>query len=345
MQEAGVPVTFGYISDAHDFHGVSGNDHVAYGPGEAGYVQQLKDYDTGVRRVLHRASRTTASRRTTRSSSSPSRRATTSPAPRPTRPCDGVTHAVHVRQRPRHRGERRPAPARRDLQREPRHERDAPTSASTPTWRRTSTSRATRPATRRRHATSRRRIADMKVDEPAHGHRSRACSSRWPTRSRRSSSTWSRPTRRGRRRSRRSRRATTSSTRRRRHDAVRTNNDLSQLRLPARTTTPPNQTFAWNHGGIQPEVATTWVGMVGPGVEKSGSPATSFWSDHTDIRPTMLALLGLKDDYVSDGRVADRDPRRATRCPKSLQRTARSRSSARPTSRSRRRSGSSRWTR
>src|SRR3954449_10331344 len=45
MQEAGVPVTFGYISDAHDFHGVSGNTHVAYGPGEAGYVQQLKDYD------------------------------------------------------------------------------------------------------------------------------------------------------------------------------------------------------------------------------------------------------------------------------------------------------------
>jgi len=45
MQEAGVPVTFTYISDAHDFHGVSGNDHRAYGPGEAGYVQQLKDYD------------------------------------------------------------------------------------------------------------------------------------------------------------------------------------------------------------------------------------------------------------------------------------------------------------
>src|SRR5262249_27878082 len=45
MQEAGVPVTFAYINDAHDFHGVSGNDHRAYGPGEAGYVQQLKDYD------------------------------------------------------------------------------------------------------------------------------------------------------------------------------------------------------------------------------------------------------------------------------------------------------------
>ena len=38
-------ITFAYISDAHDFHGVSGNAHVAFGPGEAGYVQQLRDYD------------------------------------------------------------------------------------------------------------------------------------------------------------------------------------------------------------------------------------------------------------------------------------------------------------
>ena len=45
MQESGVPVTFAYISDAHDNHGNSGNIHVAYGPGEAGYVQQLRDYD------------------------------------------------------------------------------------------------------------------------------------------------------------------------------------------------------------------------------------------------------------------------------------------------------------
>jgi hypothetical protein len=27
------------------------------------------------------------------------------------------------------------------------------------------------------------------------------------------------------------------------------------------------------------------------------------FSDHTDIRPTILALLGLQDDYVHDGRV------------------------------------------
>jgi hypothetical protein len=27
------------------------------------------------------------------------------------------------------------------------------------------------------------------------------------------------------------------------------------------------------------------------------------WTDHTDLRPTMLALLGLHDDYAHDGRV------------------------------------------
>ncbi|HYS34056.1 MAG TPA: hypothetical protein VEO01_00265, partial [Pseudonocardiaceae bacterium] len=41
MQEAGVPVTFGYISDTHDRHPTGG----AYGPGEAGYVAALKSYD------------------------------------------------------------------------------------------------------------------------------------------------------------------------------------------------------------------------------------------------------------------------------------------------------------
>jgi hypothetical protein len=27
------------------------------------------------------------------------------------------------------------------------------------------------------------------------------------------------------------------------------------------------------------------------------------WSDHTDVRPTIMNLVGLKDDYVHDGRV------------------------------------------
>jgi len=59
--------------------------------------------------------------------------------------------------------------------------------------------------------------------------------------------------------------------------------------------------FAWNHGDVQPEITTTWLGMVGPGVANLGVVG-SVWSDHTDIRPTILVLLGLKDDYAHDGR-------------------------------------------
>jgi hypothetical protein len=66
-------------------------------------------------------------------------------------------------------------------------------------------------------------------------------------------------------------------------------------------TTPPTSTFAWNHGGIQPEIATTWLGLVGPGVRHKGDDTT--WADHTDVRPTMLDLVGLGDSYVHDGRV------------------------------------------
>jgi hypothetical protein len=59
--------------------------------------------------------------------------------------------------------------------------------------------------------------------------------------------------------------------------------------------------FAWNHGGIQPEIVTTWLGMVGPGVRSNGID-NEVWSDHTDIRPTILVLTGLKDDYQAEGR-------------------------------------------
>jgi hypothetical protein len=60
--------------------------------------------------------------------------------------------------------------------------------------------------------------------------------------------------------------------------------------------------FAWNHGDVSPDINTTWLGIVGPGIRGQGVNS-SVWSDHTDIRPTMMELLGLKDDYSHDGRV------------------------------------------
>src|SRR5215469_1005996 len=59
--------------------------------------------------------------------------------------------------------------------------------------------------------------------------------------------------------------------------------------------------FAWNHGDVPPQITTTWLGMVGPGIDDEGLDKTTF-SDHTDVRPTLLTLLGLKDDYSHDGR-------------------------------------------
>ena len=60
--------------------------------------------------------------------------------------------------------------------------------------------------------------------------------------------------------------------------------------------------FAWNHGDVQRDITRTWMGVVGPGVRALGRNDAVF-SDHTDVRPTMLALVGLTDSYVHDGRV------------------------------------------
>ena len=75
------------------------------------------------------------------------------------------------------------------------------------------------------------------------------------------------------------------------------------------TTTPTcggnvcvNPGFAWNHGDIQNEIGNTWLGMVGPGVRRLGV-TDQIWTDHVDVRPTMLSILGLADNYVDDGRV------------------------------------------
>jgi hypothetical protein len=63
-----------------------------------------------------------------------------------------------------------------------------------------------------------------------------------------------------------------------------------------------NPLFAWNHGDIQTEIGNTWLGFVGPGVRENGQDGVT-WTDHTDVRPTILALVGLEDTYVHDGRV------------------------------------------
>jgi hypothetical protein len=63
-----------------------------------------------------------------------------------------------------------------------------------------------------------------------------------------------------------------------------------------------NPGFAWNHGDVQDEIGNTWLGVVGPGVRRLGVN-DRVWTDHVDVRPTMLSILGLADGYQSDGRV------------------------------------------
>ena len=49
--------------------------------------------------------------------------------------------------------------------------------------------------------------------------------------------------------------------------------------------------FAWNHGDIQPEIARTFIGIVGPGVKNLGvTMPQDFFTDHVDLRPTMMSL-------------------------------------------------------
>ncbi len=87
-----------------------------------------------------------------------------------------------------------------------------------------------------------------------------------------------------------------------------------------------NNQFAYDHGYYSPNIDVTWVGIAGKGVKVNGvdGPArlrgnqpsdpesthtvpeastVGTWVEETDIRPTMLYLAGLKDDYQSDGHV------------------------------------------
>jgi hypothetical protein len=89
----------------------------------------------------------------------------------------------------------------------------------------------------------------------------------------------------------------------------------------------PYTAYAWDHGDYAAEIDTNYVGFVGPGVKNLGldgsaadagpssagpdsgqitipdSGTTGTWADETDIRPTLMYLTGLRDDYEHDGRV------------------------------------------
>jgi hypothetical protein len=103
-----------------------------------------------------------------------------------------------------------------------------------------------------------------------------------------------------------------------------------------------NTSFAYDHGDYAAEINTNYLGLAGPGVLNlgldgsaaadgpnsagpnsgqvtvPGSGTKGTWVDETDIRPTLMYLTGLTDDYEHDGRVITQvlsHPNNALRAP------------------------------
>jgi hypothetical protein len=286
MQEAGIPITYAYISDAHDNHGTSGSIHVAYGPGETGYENQLAAYDDAFNKFFTRLASDCITKSNTLfvfTVDEGDHFVGSDPSPSG---CDGVNTPCTYNPIGEING---------DLRRMIRtqygdtinfsvHSDDAPTIYVNGNPGRTD------PGVRQLE----RESAGLSWLNPYTGvvenditvaladpveekilHMVTADPKRTPTFTLFADPEWFFFATGG---------ATCPT-------------PATCAFIPA----PSSQTFAWNHGDIQDEIASTWVGYVGPGVQHQGT--ASPWTDHTDVRPTMLSLLGLADDYRHDGRV------------------------------------------
>jgi hypothetical protein len=295
MQEAGIPITYAYVSDAHDGHGTAGNIHFAYGPGEAGYVQQLHDYDTAFAKFFDRLAADGINKSNTLfvfTVDEGDHFVGDQPTPAG---CDGVTTPCTYN---------RVGEINADLRRMVYtqsgdstlfsvHSDDAPTvyvngTASQPI--RDQTDTVVRNLEREMAGlnwlnpytnTVENNIMVALADHTGMKslHMVTADPFRTPTFTPFADPDWFFF-------------ATGGAT------PATCATPAACASIPARTS----QSFAWNHGDIQDEIASTWIGLVGPGVDQAGINSST-WSDHTDLRPTILTLLGLKDDYTPDGRV------------------------------------------
>ena len=288
MQEAGIPVTFGYISDAHDQHGVAGEIHATRGPGEADYVQQLAAYDQAFGQFFNRLAADGINKNNTlfvftvEEGDHFAGSAPTNPG------CDGVTTPctysligevnANLAGLMAQDGVTAPFTVHSDM---------APTiylngnpardAAVTRTFGRTLSH-----LNRVNPYTGQPEDLTVAVADPVGMkalHMITADSQRTPTLTMFAAADWflfaTQP--------------------------PPNCNTTSCITVP---TTPPSNTFAWNHGGIQPEIATTWLGIVGPGIDQTATGQNdTLWADHADVRPTMLSLVGLKDTYTHDGRI------------------------------------------
>lgn len=295
MQEAGIPITYAYISDAHDGHGISGNIHFAYGPGESGYVQQLQTYDGAFQKFFARLAADGIDKSNTLfvfTIDEGDHFVGDAPTPAG---CDGVTVPCTYN---------RVGEINADLRRMGYtqfgdstlysvHSDDAPTTYVFGT-----SAQPLRDQTDPVVRNLEREMSQLSWLNPYTGvvennimvaladhtgmktlHMITTDPFRTPTFTPFADPDWfffatGAPT------------PATCLT------------PAACAFIPARS----NNSFAWNHGDIQDEIASTWVGYVGQGVDSIGIDGNT-WSDHTDLRPTILELVGLTDDYVHDGRV------------------------------------------
>jgi hypothetical protein len=292
MQEHGVPVTYAYISDAHDFHGVAGNQHVAFGPGSPGYVAQLKSYDDAFAAFFDRLAADGINKSNTLFVFTVDEGDHFVGVQKTN--CDGVT--VPCQYGTNEVGE---INANIDTLMLDQHSElpliighnpttgapifsftvhgdDAPTfylsgnpdPASTPVRnfeRATADLTAVNPYTGNTD-TLMKAMADREEMKALHMYTA-GDPLRDPT------------------------------------FAYFADPNYFLTDFPASTCrTCINPLFAWNHGDIQPEIANTWLGFVGPGVQQNGIDG-QVWSDHVDVAPTIFTLLGLTPNWQSDGRV------------------------------------------
>ncbi|HKF68032.1 MAG TPA: hypothetical protein VKB36_15910 [Vicinamibacterales bacterium] len=283
MQEQGIPVTFGYISDAHDQHGVAGEIHATRGPGEADYVQQLKNYDEAFGKFFARLAAAGIDKSNTLfvfTVEEGDHFVGAKPTPAG---CDGVTTPCTYSLVGEVNGNLTGLLATQQGITTPFtvHADMAPTIYLTGNPARTA------PVTR----AFGRALGQLTAVNPYSGQTDQiAAALADPVGMKALHMVTADPQR-------------TPTLVLFAHPDYFLFAGAPNCTSPCITvpTTPPTSTFAWNHGGIQPEIATTWLGLVGPGVRHLGDDTT--WADHTDTRPTMLALLGLKDSYQHDGRV------------------------------------------
>jgi hypothetical protein len=294
MQEAGIPVTYAYVSDAHDDHGTSGNIHFAFGPGEAGYTEQLQAYDQAFGKFFDRLAADGINKSNTLFIFTVDEGDHFVGDPPTPANCDGVTTPCTYN---------RVGEINADLRRMvftqfgdstlfSVHSDDAPTVYVNGT-----SDQPIRDQSDPLVRNLEREMSRLSWLNPYTGavennimvaladhtgmktlHMVTADPFRTPTFTPFADPNWF---------------------------------FFASSGTPAACATPDAcafipargpQSFAWNHGDIQDEIATTWVGYVGEGVENLGIDG-DIWSDHTDVRPTILNLVGLKDDYVHDGRL------------------------------------------